>query len=362
MRSISAPNEDPKEVFELCVNSISDKRLRCRLSAVSDVVAAAAYQYWKNGIESTLYSLPSNDCKNEEIVIGSVNKQELKDVYSVHMVGRAKPARKIYDSLLSRAPHGRCPFCGIGNASTLDHYLPKSRYPTLSVVPQNLVPSCKDCNTGKKANISTVAEKQSLHPYFDNSSVISEQWIFADVESTYPETVRFFVRAPEDWDETLKKRVHSHFEDFNLANRFSIEAADELANKRYLLTEFERKNGAQALIDLLSDEADSHFRVHKNSWQTAFYQALHEHYMVSKKSQNQATKVCPVCDGEGVFVNYFCPCCSGNGIVSGHMEINDSDYQRLKCPECDGRPGCRLCAGSGVIRREKALQLARSRP
>jgi len=362
MRSISAPNEDAKEVYELCVNSIADKSLRCRLSAVSDVVAAAAYQYWKNGIENKLYGLPSNDCKNEEIVIGSVNKKELKDVYSVHMVGRAKPARKIYDSLLSRAPHGRCPFCGIGNASTLDHYLPKSRYPTLSVVPQNLVPSCKDCNTGKRANISTVAETQSLHPYFDNSSVISEQWIFADVESTYPETVRFFVCAPEDWGETLKKRVHSHFADFNLASRFSIEAADELANKRYLLIEFERKNGTQALIDLLSDEADSHFRVHKNSWQTAFYQALHEHYVVSKKSANQVTKVCPVCEGEGVFVNYFCPCCNGNGVVLGHMEINASDYQKLKCPECDGRPRCRLCAGSGVIRREKALQLTRSRP
>ena len=99
MRSISAPNEDPKEVYELCVNSIADNSLRCRLNAVSDVVAAAAYQYWNNGIENKLYSLPTNDCRNEEIVIGSVNKQELKDVYGVHMVGRAKPARKIYDSL-----------------------------------------------------------------------------------------------------------------------------------------------------------------------------------------------------------------------------------------------------------------------
>ena len=74
MRSISAPNEDPKEVYELCVNSIADNSLRCRLNAVSDVVAAAAYQYWNNGIENKLYSLPTNDCRNEEIVIGSVNK------------------------------------------------------------------------------------------------------------------------------------------------------------------------------------------------------------------------------------------------------------------------------------------------
>ena len=54
MRSISAPNEDPKEVYELCVNSIADNSLRCRLNAVSDVVAAAAYQYWNIGIENKL--------------------------------------------------------------------------------------------------------------------------------------------------------------------------------------------------------------------------------------------------------------------------------------------------------------------
>lgn len=287
MRSIDAPEEDPKYVYELCVNSISDKIslennfLRDRLSMVSNEVAMAAIIYSEYGLDHQLYNIPPNNCEDKEIVIGSVTKKELKDVYSKHMVGKNKPAReKIYDLLLSRAPIGRCPYCGIGDASTLDHYLPKAIYPILSVVPKNLVPSCKDCNTGKKASIASSSGTQCLHPYFDNQEVVSEQWIFAKIESTSPEVVIFYVCAPSHWDNTLKKRVESHFNDFNLARRFSIEAANELANKKYSWDETEKKFGMETLISILSSDYNSCLKKHVNSWRTAFYQAFHDHYLV----------------------------------------------------------------------------------
>lgn len=362
MRNIATPEEDPKVLYELCVNSVSDSDLRYRLNEVSNDVVRAASDYSRYGLDNQLYKIIPNDCKNEEIITGLVTKQELKDVYSIHMVGKSKPARKIYDLLLSRSPKGKCPFCGIGHASTLDHYLPKTKYPILAVVPKNLVPSCKDCNTGKKTTTATTAESQCLHPYFNNQAVVNEQWIFAKIESIFSGSVRFFVCAPSHWDDTLKKRVESHFNDFKLASRFSIEAANEFASQRYLLNEFERKNGVQALVDLLLAQADSHFRVYANSWQTAFYQALHSHYAMLENKKNSPHETCPVCEGEGAFVSYSCPLCNGNGIIPAQLEVNISDYQYLKCPECDKRKMCRLCAGNGLISREKAIELARNRP
>lgn len=44
----------------------------------------------------------------------------------------------------------RCPYCSINQPSTLDHYMPKSDYPALSMCRLNLVPMCPDCNRKKK--------------------------------------------------------------------------------------------------------------------------------------------------------------------------------------------------------------------
>lgn len=43
----------------------------------------------------------------------------------------------------------KCPYCSINQPSTLDHYMPKSDYPALSMCRLNLVPMCPECNRKK---------------------------------------------------------------------------------------------------------------------------------------------------------------------------------------------------------------------
>lgn len=43
-----------------------------------------------------------------------------------------------------------CPYCGISQAETLDHYMPKSTYKVLAVCRMNLIPMCPTCNRLKK--------------------------------------------------------------------------------------------------------------------------------------------------------------------------------------------------------------------
>jgi 5-methylcytosine-specific restriction endonuclease McrA len=274
MRYLAAPNDDPQTVYEICINSIKDCNLRARLNNVTNNIVCAATDYKQKAKAQLLYSIPQNNCRNDEIALGEVTKEELKDVYSLQMVGRAKPARAIYDSLLSQSPLGKCPFCGFGQASTLDHYLPKAKYPQFSVLPFNLVPSCKDCNTGKSTAIATTAEGQSLHPYFDHQNFIDDQWLHAEVIQTIPAIIRFFVKAPEHWDDISKTRVQSHFTAFNLASRYSLEAGNQLACLRYLLVDFHKLRGINGIRQHLTREAQSYFCLHSNSWQTAMFQAL----------------------------------------------------------------------------------------
>ena len=103
MRALAKPNYDPKTIYQMCINSIRNKDLRDLLNLVTPNILVAAGDYEQKANSQQLYSIPPNNCKNDEIALGSVTKKELNDVYSSHMVDRAKPARAIYDSLLSQA-------------------------------------------------------------------------------------------------------------------------------------------------------------------------------------------------------------------------------------------------------------------
>jgi len=274
MRAMIAPNEDPKGVYQTCVSGVADAQLSARLHAISDAIGYAASDYEQRGEDKRLYTLPANNCGADEVVMGDVTKKELKSVYSTYMVGKTKPARVVYDSLLSRAPHGRCPFCGLGYASTLDHYLPKTTYPQFSVLPLNLIPSCKDCNTGKSTIVATQAGAQILHPYFDHQDFVDEQWLFAEVVKTRPATIRFYVQPPAHWDSISKERVEAHFRDFKLASRYSVEASDQIACLRDTLSQYRELLGPCGVRQHLAIEAQTYIQQYKNSWQTAMFQAL----------------------------------------------------------------------------------------
>lgn len=274
MRAIAAPNYNIQDVYLTCITSIADESVRNRLDLAKNEIVAAGLDYKTRAENKQLYTIPPNNCGNDETALCSVTKNELKGIYSSHMVGKTKPARIIYDSLLSQAPLGRCPLCGFGHASTLDHYLPKSKFPQFSILPLNLIPSCKDCNTGKGTITAILAEEQSLHPYFDQDEFINTQWLYAEVIHTTPATVRFFASPPESWDHISKARAHSHFNDFKLASRYSIEASNNLACLRESLLCYRELLGADGIKSHLTIEAQSHASQHRNSWQTAMFQAL----------------------------------------------------------------------------------------
>lgn len=56
----------------------------------------------------------------------------------------------------------KCPFCSINEPSQLDHYMPQSKYPALSVLRLNLVPLCGICNQKKRDD----SYGNYVHPYY----------------------------------------------------------------------------------------------------------------------------------------------------------------------------------------------------
>ncbi|XYJ10294.1 HNH endonuclease [Telluria sp. B2] len=274
MRAMVEPIMDPTDVYNACVAGIKDDALKGRVNGAGADILAVAQRYTALAANGNLYKYPINDRKNDEVIVGAVTKKEVKSLYSYYMVDNGMPARVFYNALIASAPNGICPLCGAGYAITLDHYLPKSKFPFFSILPCNLVPACRDCNTGKSSAVALSAAEQSLHPYYDHGSFVSDQWLFAEIKHSIPPSVRYYAKAPGAWSPTDQLRVVSHFESLKLGARFSVLAANELASLRTLLIDFVAPVGQAAIQQHLRARAMSETAIHKNSWKAAMFQAL----------------------------------------------------------------------------------------
>ena len=277
MRSISKPDEDRFEigaVYQMCVNEISHQAVKDAFSRSQVNIEAAAQRYDIAGEQSTLVEILPDNRDKETICLNGLTKEHFSKLYSNQMVKKNIPRRKVYDQLKNRAPHGKCPFCGYCDVNQLDHYLPKSKYPLLTILPLNLVPSCPYCNGGKNAEIATVPEEQILHPYYDHDIIMEEQWIFAFVVESEPAALRYFVQAPVHFDRLTAKRALNHFEKNELGRRYSTQAADQISTFSSVLESFFANGGSENVKEYLLNQYQAEYSKYKNSWQTAMYQAL----------------------------------------------------------------------------------------
>lgn len=240
MRRLALPVPSAEEVFSDCLSKVNDPVLATKYNANSSFLYASATEYHHLAVTSDLYNLPrtvhttivSPNGKRERddpIVFGTLRKSELTNLYTYYMVRSNMESRRHYDKIKVSA-HGKCPFCGgIGNPKTLDHYLPKAHYPSFSILPINLVPCCRDCNSAKSAAFSEKKSDQSLHPYMEPSHFFDDNWLHAEVIETVPPSINYYVKPPEAWTECDKLRVENHVKDFDLISRFSDEAASQLS-------------------------------------------------------------------------------------------------------------------------------------
>ncbi|MCA3987378.1 HNH endonuclease [Vibrio vulnificus] len=268
MFAISKPTIDIDTIFLACANSIKNNTKKERILKIGKYIRGSSKVYDVHANYRLFYKLIDEYDTNAAC---DANKDELIELYEGQL--RNKEARQYYDKLLSLAINGLCPFCGFAQATTLDHYMPKKKYPSFSIYPLNLIPSCGDCNFKKREGVATLAGEQIIHPYYD-SELFKEQWLFATVKNTTPASLVFTVEPPSNFSDLDKERISSHFKELNLAQRFSVQVANEIAQLRFELDWDFLQTGAKGVKRALDNKFQASNRLHKNSWKTAMYQAL----------------------------------------------------------------------------------------
>lgn len=273
MRILTVPPIDPADIFDVCVSGIDDPVISAKFLAARAVLIKLFTDYKESADKNELYLLPaSTRARPEQIVVANIAKKEFVSFYTNQLLQKGKAGRKYYDKLLNSAPLGKCPLCGFGQASTLDHFLPKARYPAYSVLPCNLVPACSDCNKSKGASVLT-EDTQPPHLYFEDSRFEKEPWIYAEVIQTVPVSIRYYTSTPAGWTDSLKVRAVNHFDELNLEKRFGVEAAAELSGMSAILESLDTLEGRKKHLERF---ASVERRDRTNTWKAALYEALAE--------------------------------------------------------------------------------------
>lgn len=231
MKRLALPNISFNDMLVKCSEGMEQVNVRNNFISVFPTFYAKEQQYQALSLAGNLYAYPKvNPLTNTTPVVGHLTKRKLVNLYENNLRDKDKPARDYYDALLVSSGE-RCPFCGdIGQTKNLDHFLPKAHFPEFSVMPLNLVPSCRDCNMGEKGQAyATLEDDQAIHPYVDKDIFYQEQWIYAEYIDEDDGSVVYYVQCPAAWSQEEKNRAENHFNSLDLANRYSLEAGKHLS-------------------------------------------------------------------------------------------------------------------------------------
>lgn len=273
MTPLDLPKITPASVLSACIGGCTNPDLADRIKAVEKTLIATSDQYKQLAEAKTLHLL------TRVSEVGSVTKEELKNLYIDQMSNTRGAARSFYNAIRNAPINGKCPLCGVGAVTKLDHHLPKTKYPDIAVCPFNLVPACDHCNDTKKARYPKAAGEQTIHPYYDDFS--KEQWIFADLDSIESPVLKFYVKAPDTWSAIDRQRVQRHFDVIKLGVVFTSNANDDMISLRDHLTAIASTKGAAGIQAYLDGERDR-YKYKLNGWQHVMYQTLAaNHWFVS---------------------------------------------------------------------------------
>lgn len=196
--------------------------------------------------------------------------------------GRSAALLSNYDVLRGSALYGellaiggaRCPMCGFGEVSTLDHYLPRTTFPEFAILALNLVPACGRCNQLKGTHVGLEPGLQFLHPFFDSLAVVPILECRFSVRAASA-LIEFRIRRTHRVAEDILSRVRFQFGRLRLADRFRAEALAEVGERRTTFSQYATAKGPMGLRDYLHRESRGYVAAHgPNHWKSALYRSL----------------------------------------------------------------------------------------
>lgn len=271
MKQLKKPDLKVNDILADCASSYrnnTSNNIKERIIHSINAITLESNNYDKEAQKGNWSFAISNGFTKIEL-----SKDDMCNIYDYKFVKANKIKNKYYDKLISLATNGICPICGIGQVSTLDHYLAKTNYPIYSVTPYNLIPVCKDCNFEKGDSIFSSANAP-FHPYYDNLDSIV--WLKATIIKTDDHLIAKYSICDDiqKRNPNLYTRLVNHINIYKLDKAYSIQATTEIAENYQFWKEKLNLWGEDEFKKHLNEILESKEKYQINTWKTALLRAL----------------------------------------------------------------------------------------
>ena len=153
-------------------------------------------------------------------------KGNLKDLYKsdCDIVKRIRLHHRAFTSDIKRVYNNKCPYCILSEPDTIEHILPKEKYPEFAVHLYNLIPCCSKCNRHKgEAVRDHLGFPYTINFYYHDPEYCQflEANCIIDPQG-YP-LFKYRLAFPKNADPTLTIIVTNHFNRLHLIKRYDEE-------------------------------------------------------------------------------------------------------------------------------------------
>lgn len=267
MWTFRRPDVKIQDCVIACASKIQDHEFADRIEA-----AGSRFERYSNEYQEKVLSDSMHQIDPSRFSFPNLSASELQYLYTGRLVGSSGDARRIYDKILANAELGLCSYCIFNSADSLDHFVPKSVVPGLAIEPWNLVPSCTDCNRKLSSTFSVEGNKQPFHPY--GQSLNLGRWLYAEVASLKPISIKFFVKPNTDLDLVLQDRIHWQFDQLKLERLYSVVSGSDLVEISHTLTKQFPIARQSTIEEYLFEQSEIQFGINTNRRKGVLYEAL----------------------------------------------------------------------------------------
>ncbi|WP_323906288.1 HNH endonuclease [Aeromonas veronii] len=178
---------------------------------------------------NSLYSIDSLQHISDSVIDEQALKTALIYSYESDNTALGKLKKSIIDAQ-ERPQQSTCPYCGINSNNSMDHYLPKERYPEFSTLPINLIPSCTICNGHKSSYWREGGKRRIINFYLDD--IPNEIYITCKTVYLSPGIVSatFTLNKPPAMSRDTFNLLEKHYNRLHLRQRYSEASAQEISD------------------------------------------------------------------------------------------------------------------------------------
>lgn len=266
MMNLPLPELDAETVYDAAKEWFKDEDYKKRLSDGKNCVLELCRQYVEKACDGELHSIAADPTVPPHIFAG-----DMSALYTQGLLRKKSDARRYYEKLKLSTPFRLCPLCLHRTVQTLDHYLPKAQYGAYAVLPANLIPCCRDCNSDKDTFAPEDRASTIIHPYFDKLD--ASAWLGCEIDKHAGHcTVSFYINSGNVTDE-LRSRLTAHMNLLQLYELYDIEAAREINEMAGLLKTTLDASGLDGVKNLCESMAASRSVLAENYWKAVLWRS-----------------------------------------------------------------------------------------